>query len=93
VPGDWRCVKEVGGGMLLDWGVHLIDQIMYMVKSPVAEVYAHLLSVKFKDVDDNFKVLLRALRKRLVRTRRGRYLYVYKPPALARFRRRRHDAG
>lgn len=59
VPGDWRCVKAVGGGMLLDWGVHLIDQIMYMVKSPVVEVYAHLLSVKFEDVDDNFKVMLR----------------------------------
>lgn len=59
VPGDWRCVKEAGGGMLLDWGVHLIDQIMWLVKSPVTEVYAHMLSVKFKDVDDNFKLLLR----------------------------------
>lgn len=59
VPGDWRCVKESGGGMLLDWGVHLIDQIMWLVKSPVTEVYAHLLSVKFKDVDDNFKLMLR----------------------------------
>ena len=38
VPGDWRCVKEAGGGMLLDWGVHLIDQIMWMVKSPVVSI-------------------------------------------------------
>ena len=45
--------------MLLDWGVHLIDQIMWLVKSPVKEVYAHLLSVKFPEVDDNFKLLLR----------------------------------
>lgn len=59
VPGDWRCVKEAGGGMLLDWGVHLIDQILYMVKSPVTSVFAHLLSVRFKNVDDNIKVLLR----------------------------------
>lgn len=59
VPGDWRCVKEAGGGMLLDWGVHLIDQILWMVKSPVREVYAHMFSVKFPDVDDNFKLLLR----------------------------------
>ncbi|RHP35519.1 Gfo/Idh/MocA family protein [Lachnotalea sp. AF33-28] len=59
IPGDWRCVKEAGGGMLLDWGVHLIDQIMWMVDSPVTEVYAHLLSVKFPEVDDNFKLLLR----------------------------------
>lgn len=59
IPGDWRCVKEAGGGMLLDWGVHLIDQIMWMVDSPVTEVYAHLLTVKFPEVDDNFKLLMR----------------------------------
>ena len=59
IPGDWRCVKEAGGGMLLDWGVHLIDQLMYLVDSPVTEVYAHLLSVKFPGVDDNFKLMMR----------------------------------
>ncbi len=59
IPGDWRCVKEAGGGMLLDWGVHLIDQLLVMVDSPVTEVYAHLLSVKFPGVDDNFKLMLR----------------------------------
>lgn len=59
IPGDWRCVKEAGGGMLLDWGVHLIDQIMWMVDSKVVEVYTHLLSVKFTEVDDNFKLMLR----------------------------------
>ncbi len=59
IPGDWRCVKEAGGGMLLDWGVHLLDQLLWLVDSPVTEVYAHLLSVKFPDVDDNFKVLLK----------------------------------
>ncbi len=59
VPGDWRCVREAGGGMLLDWGVHLLDQLLWLVDSPVTELYAHLLSVKFKDVDDNFKVMLK----------------------------------
>lgn len=59
IPGDWRCVKEAGGGMLLDWGVHLIDQLMWLVDSPVTEIYAHLLSVKFPGVDDNFKLLMR----------------------------------
>ena len=59
IPGDWRCVREAGGGMLLDWGVHLIDQLLYLIDSPVTEVYAHLLSVKFPGVDDNFKLLLR----------------------------------
>ena len=58
IPGDWRCVEEAGGGMLYDWGVHMLDQILWMEQSPVTEVYAHLLNVKF-DVDDNFKLLLK----------------------------------
>lgn len=58
IPGDWRCEKIAGGGMLFDWGVHLIDQLMWLVDSPVVEVYAHILNVKF-EVDDNFKLLLK----------------------------------
>ena len=59
VPGDWRCVKEAGGGMLLDWGVHLLDQILQLVDSNISELYAHLLSVKFPGVDDNFKIMIK----------------------------------
>ncbi|HEX2985499.1 MAG TPA: Gfo/Idh/MocA family oxidoreductase [Caproiciproducens sp.] len=59
IPGDWRCVKEAGGGMLLDWGIHLIDQLMWLIKSPVTEVYTHMFSIKFKEVDDNFKLMIR----------------------------------
>ena len=32
IPGDWRQLPEQGGGMILDWGIHLIDQIMGIVK-------------------------------------------------------------
>lgn len=59
IPGDWRCETIAGGGMLFDWGVHLIDQMLQLVDSPVVDVYAHLLSVKFPGVDDNFKLILR----------------------------------
>ncbi len=59
IPGDWRCVKEAGGGMLLDWGVHLIDQLLLLVNSRVTEVYAHLMNIKFTEVDDNFKVMIK----------------------------------
>lgn len=58
IPGDWRCVAEAGGGMIYDWGIHLLDQILWMEKSPLTEVYCHLLKVKY-DVDDNFKLLLK----------------------------------
>jgi len=54
----WRADKEAGGGMLLDWGVHLIDQIMYMVPEKVVNVFARLHKVKTPDVDDYFKMVM-----------------------------------
>ncbi|MCL2095742.1 MAG: Gfo/Idh/MocA family oxidoreductase [Oscillospiraceae bacterium] len=55
----WRAYKVAGGGMVFDWGVHLIDQILWMLKEPVSEVYANLHSVKTPEVDDYFKAVLR----------------------------------
>jgi len=55
----WRAYKVAGGGMVFDWGVHLIDQILWMIKEPVAEVYANLHMVKTPEVDDYFKAVIR----------------------------------
>ena len=55
----WRGYKVNGGGMLYDWGVHLIDQMLDLIPAPVTEVEAHLLSVFSDEVDDNIKVMLR----------------------------------
>lgn len=59
IPGDWRCTKVAGGGMMLDWGVHLIDQLLFMIDSPVVEVYAQVLNLKYEEVDDNFKMMMK----------------------------------
>ena len=58
IPGDWRNQKEHGGGMVLDWGVHLLDQILMMVDKPLRSVYADLSHVTNEAVDDGFKSLL-----------------------------------
>ena len=55
---DWHVYKSEGGGMLYDWGVHLLDQMLYMVDSPVKTVYADIRNVINKEVDDYFKAEL-----------------------------------
>ncbi|MFI3238667.1 MAG: Gfo/Idh/MocA family oxidoreductase [Lachnospiraceae bacterium] len=55
----WRGYKENGGGMVLDWGVHIVDQMMTMIDSPVVEVGASLFSVFTPEVDDNIKINIR----------------------------------
>lgn len=55
IPGDWRRTKEAGGGMLLDWGAHLVDQMLLLDDSPVTEIYAQLLRVRY-EVEDNIRV-------------------------------------
>lgn len=56
---DWHIYQAEGGGMLYDWGVHLIDQILYMVKGKLKTVYADVRNVINKEVDDYFKIILR----------------------------------
>lgn len=55
----WRSLKEYGGGMVYDWGVHFLDQLLNMVPGKIISVYADLHSVINKEVDDYFKILLK----------------------------------
>lgn len=55
----WRGHKINGGGMVLDWGVHLIDQILNLIDSKVVSITAHLFNLYSDEVDDNIKILLR----------------------------------
>lgn len=55
----WRADPAAGGGMLYDWGVHLIDQMLMLFKEhKVSSVYARTLSVLTPAVDDFFETMM-----------------------------------
>ncbi len=58
MPSGWRTIKSMGGGMMLDWGVHLIDQLLYMFDERVANVYCKMYNIEYSDVDDNFSLVM-----------------------------------
>ncbi|MBO2945009.1 Gfo/Idh/MocA family oxidoreductase [Paenibacillus sp. F411] len=58
IPGDWRHLEEFGGGMLLDWGVHLLDQLLYMIDSRILRLSSRLSFILGNGVDDGFEAML-----------------------------------
>lgn len=76
---DWHVYKKYGGGMLYDWGVHLIDQILWMVPSKLTSVYAEIRSVINVEVDDYFKIILKFENQITAEIELGTYLLEDKP--------------
>lgn len=58
IPSDWRCKKAPGGGMILDWGVHLIDQILQLNTEKITTVNCVTTHYTNKEVDDGFRLEL-----------------------------------
>lgn len=59
IPSDWRCTKAQGGGMILDWGVHLIDQVLQIfAEEKLVRVYCVTTHITNEEVDDGFRLEL-----------------------------------
>ena len=57
IPEGWREEKEHGGGMILDWGVHLIDQMLGIVyDKKIEKVYCRCDHLTNDEVDDGFQL-------------------------------------
>lgn len=56
IPSDWRCKKEYGGGMILDWGVHLIDQMLKLIPEKIVGIFCDVNNITTSEVDDGFNL-------------------------------------
>jgi len=55
---NWRGMLDHGGGMLPDWGVHMLDQMLWFMGKPVQSVYAKVVNLYSEEVDDYSKIIL-----------------------------------
>jgi len=59
---DWQTLREFGGGYLLNWGPHLVDQPLQLAGSPVRSVSAHMRHLNNPgDAEDMFFAVMTTL--------------------------------
>ena len=59
-PRGWRGDPARSGGVLHDWGAHLVDQALQLVEGPVVEVFCHVSRVRPEPAIGNLgKLVLR----------------------------------
>ena len=55
----WRGYKVNGGGMVLDWGIHLLDQILDLYPTQkIKSIHTHFHQIVMPEVEDDFTALL-----------------------------------
>ena len=54
----WRGYKINGGGMVLDWGIHLIDQLLDLFPEKISTIYADFNNIVTSEVEDDFTAFL-----------------------------------
>ncbi len=80
IPSDWRGKKEHGGGMLYDWGIHLIDQaLMIFGFDEVKSVYCICDNITNKEVDDGFRLDLNFKNGQRATVEVGTYNFIAMP--------------
>ncbi len=81
---EWHLYKKYGGGMMYDWGVHLIDQILFMMPdAKIKSLYADMKNVLHEEVDDYFKILMKLDNGVTAHIELSTYILKYQPRWLA----------
>lgn len=77
---EWHIYKKYGGGMIYDWGVHLIDQILFMMPdAKILSLYADIQNVLHEEVDDYFKIIMKMSNGITVHIELSTYILEYQP--------------
>lgn len=79
IPSDWRCQKEPGGGMIFDWGVHLIDQMLQLIQEPIVGVNCVCSHITNQEVDDGFRLELDFVSGKTAHVEVGTYNFLAMP--------------
>ncbi|MDZ4198322.1 MAG: Gfo/Idh/MocA family oxidoreductase [Kiritimatiellia bacterium] len=59
VRNDWQTLKEFGGGYLLNWGPHIVDQPVQLIGEPIQTAYGQLRqTINPGDAEDVFLAVL-----------------------------------
>lgn len=81
---EWHIYKKYGGGMMYDWGVHMVDQILFMMPGvKIKTIFADIKSVLHQEVDDYFKILMKMSNGITVHIELSTYILKYQPRWLA----------
>ena len=80
IPSDWRGEKVHGGGMLYDWGIHLIDQMLMIFGfENVESVYCICDHITNQEVDDGFRLDLNFKNGQRATVEVGTYNFIAMP--------------
>jgi len=79
IPSDWRGEKEHGGGMLYDWGIHLIDQALMVLGWDVDTVNCRFDHITNEEVDDGFQLDIRLKSGKRAYIEVGTYNFIAMP--------------
>ena len=79
IPSDWRCEKAPGGGMILDWGVHLIDQMLQLIPEKIVSVNCVNTHITNNEVDDGFRLELGFISGKTAHVEVGTYNFLPLP--------------
>ena len=64
---DWQTLRKYGGGLLNNTGVHIVDQCVILMESPIVDVFGDLQQIlQPGDTEDHLKVVMRGENGRVI---------------------------